>query len=259
MPIINKIFCKSSENMSEIKDNSVDLIVTSPPYNINIKYGNKWKNRKIIKSKSVKYKDNFDNYDYQDMIKKVFSECVRVLKKNGSFYLNMKNQFLKDSIITPFWILDILKKLYLKNIIIWNFDWGGSTSNRFSSRYEYVFFFTKNKSNWTFNLNDISIPSVNYRPDRYKTQFKNPSDVWKIPLVSGNSHERTNHPAQYPEKLIERIILASTNKKQIVLDPFMGSGTTAVVSKRLKRYYVGYEIHKKYIDIANQRLKNYEK
>ena len=117
MPIINKIFCKSSENMSEIKDNSVDLIVTSPPYNINIKYGNKWKNRKIVKSKSVKYKDNFENDDYQNMIKKVFLECVRVLKKNGSFYLNMKNQFLKDSIITPFWILDILKELYLKNII----------------------------------------------------------------------------------------------------------------------------------------------
>jgi DNA modification methylase len=99
---------------------------------------------------------------------------------------------------------------------------------------------------------------VNYRPDRYKTQFKNPSDVWKIPLVSGNSLERTNHPAQYPEKLIERIILASTNKKQVVLDPFIGSGTTAVVSKKLERYYVGYEIQKKYIDIANKRLKNYE-
>ena len=87
MPIINKIFCKSSENMSEIKDNSVDLIVTSPPYNINIKYGNKWKNRKIVKSKSVKYKDNFENDDYQNMIKKVFLECVRVLKKNVSFFL----------------------------------------------------------------------------------------------------------------------------------------------------------------------------
>jgi DNA modification methylase len=258
MSIKNKIFCKSSENMKEISNDSIDLIVTSPPYNINIKYGNKWKNRKIINSKSIKYEDNLEENEYRDMMKKVFLECIRVLKKNGSFYLNMKNQFLKNSMTTPFWIFDILKELYLKNIIIWNFDWGGSSPNRFSSRYEYVFFFTKNIKSWTFNLNDISIPSVNYRPDRYKTQFKNPSDVWKIPLVSGNSLERTNHPAQYPEKLIERIILASTNKKQIVLDPFMGSGTTAVVSKKLGRYYVGYEIHKKYIDIANKRLKNYE-
>ena len=88
----------------------------------------------------------------------------------------------------------------------------------------------------------------------YKTQFKNPSDVWKIPLVSGNSIERTGHPAQYPEKLIERIILAATNKKDLVLDPFMGSGTTANVAKKLGRNYVGYETNKEYIDIANKRL-----
>ena len=232
MNIKNKIFFKSSEKMNEIPDNTIDLIVTSPPYNIKINYGNKWNKRKIVSSKSIKYEDNLNEENYLKMIKKVSLECKRVLKKNGTVFFNLKNRLIDDEIRPPFWIIEFFKGLYLKNIIIWNFDWGGSTSRRFSSRYEYIFFFSKDKKKWTFNLDDIAIPSVNYRPDRYKTQFKNPSDVWKIPLVSGNSIERTGHPAQYPEKLIERIILATTNKKDLVLDPFMGSGTTAIVAKK---------------------------
>tara|TARA_B100001029_G_scaffold39706_1_gene30797 strand:+ start:160 stop:936 length:777 start_codon:yes stop_codon:yes gene_type:complete len=255
MNIKNKIFFKSSEKMNEIPDNTIDLIVTSPPYNIKINYGNKWNKRKIVSSKSIKYEDNLNEENYLKMIKKVSLECKRVLKKNGTVFFNLKNRLIDDEIRPPFWIIEFFKGLYLKNIIIWNFDWGGSTSRRFSSRYEYIFFFSKDKKKWTFNLDDIAIPSVNYRPDRYKTQFKNPSDVWKIPLVSGNSIERTGHPAQYPEKLIERIILAATNKKDLVLDPFMGSGTTANVAKKLGRNYVGYETNKEYIDIANKRLK----
>ena len=255
MNIKNKIFFKSSEKMNEIPDNTIDLIVTSPPYNIKINYGNKWNKRKIVSSKSIKYEDNLNEENYLKMIKKVSLECKRVLKKNGTVFFNLKNRLIDDEIRPPFWIIEFFKGLYLKNIIIWNFDWGGSTSRRFSSRYEYIFFFSKDKKKWTFNLDDIAIPSVNYRPDRYKTQFKNPSDVWKIPLVSGNSIERTGHPAQYPEKLIERIILAATNKKDLVLDPFMGSGTTANVAKKLGRNYVGYETNKEYIDIANNRLK----
>ena len=78
-------------------------------------------------------------------------------------------------------------------------------------------------------------------------------------MVSGNFLERTGHPAQYPEKLIERIILAGTNKDDIVLDPFIGSGTTAVVAKRLERKYIGYEIVSEYIDMANIRLANVDK
>ena len=255
MNIKNKIFFKSSEKMNEIPDNTIDLVVTSPPYNIKINYGNKWNKRKIVSSKSIKYEDNLNEENYLKMIKKVSLECKRVLKKNGTVFFNLKNRLIDDEIRPPFWIIEFFKGLYLKNIIIWNFDWGGSTSRRFSSRYEYIFFFSKDKKKWTFNLDDIAIPSVNYRPDRYKTQFKNPSDVWKIPLVSGNSIERTGHPAQYPEKLIERIILAATNKKDLVLDPFMGSGTTANVAKKLGRNYVGYETNKEYIDIANKRLK----
>lgn len=133
---------------------------------------------------------------------------------------------------------------------------GGSTNKRFAPRYEFVFWYINNPKDFTFNIEDVKIPALNYRPDRYKSQLKNPSDVWRIPMVSGNFEERTNHPAQYPEALIKRIILAGSNVGDIVLDPFMGSGTTAVVAKKLNRKYLGYELEDEYIQIANQRLDN---
>jgi len=244
--------------MSEVDDRSIALMVTSPPYNIDIPYGNKWRKRKIVKSKSVKYNDNLPENLYRNMLAQVFGETKRVLKKNGSVYLNIKNRYNGEQMIPPFWILDYFNDMYLRNIIIWNFDWGGATEKRFSSRYEFIFFFTKDRKDWVFNLENIKIPSVNYRPDRYKTQMKNPSDVWRIPLVRGNVPERTGHPAQYPEKLVERIIKASTRPGDIVLDPFMGSGTTAVVAKRLKRHYIGYETNKEYIKMANRRIEKSE-
>ncbi len=242
--------------MSEIPNNSIDTMITSPPYNINIAYGNKWEKRKNIGSKGKKYSDSLPEDKYRELLKSVFTETKRVLKPCGTMFINMKNRMINEQIVPPNFILDYLDDIYLKNIIIWNFDWGGATNKRFCSRYEYVYFFSMDKKKWTFNLEDVSIPSVNYRPDRYKTQMKNPSDVWNIPLVSGNSHERTEHPAQYPEKLIERIIKAVTNKGDIILDPFMGSGTTAVVAKRLNRDFVGYELNSEYVDIAKKRLKN---
>ena len=256
---MNKIFHSSSELMKELEDKSVDLMVTSPPYNININYGNKWENGKLIASKGKKYKDNLEEEQYREMIQNCINETKRVLKDNGQIWFNIKNRYDKGNMIPPFWILDYFQDMYLKNIIIWNFDWGGSTSKRFCSRYEYVFFFTKNKDDYKFNLDDVKIPALNYRPDRYKSQLKNPSDVWRMSLVSGNSPERTEHPAQYPEELIERIIKTGSNPNDLILDPFLGSGTTAVVAKKLGRNYIGYETELEFINIANKRLADAEK
>ena len=252
----NVIYLKSSEIMSEIPDNSVDLIVTSPPYNIDIKYGNKTSKGKIVESKGVKYSDKMSEEEYREMLRKVFQECKRVLKDNGSIWINIKNRLINDEVVPPFWIQDYFSDMYLKNLLVWNFDWGGSTNKRFAPRYEFIFWYTMDKKNYTFNLDDVKVPALNYRPDRYKTQLKNPSDVWRVSMVSGNFAERTNHPAQYPERLIERVILAGSNKGDVVLDPFMGSGTTAVVAKKLKRNYIGYELVEEYVEMANNRLKN---
>ena len=255
----NIIYNKSSEKMTEIKDQAIDLMVTSPPYNIDIQYGNRWEKRNIVDPKGKKYKDKLPEIHYRTMLKNVFNETKRVLKEDGQIWINIKNRCKNGVISSPFWILEYFEDMYLKNIIIWNFDWGGSTNKRFSSRYEYLFFFSKNNKRYTFNLDDVKIPSLNYRPDRYKSQLKNPSDVWKISLVSGNSKERTSHPAQFPEELIERVLKVGTNEGNVVLDPFMGSGTTAVVAKRLKRKYIGYETTSDYIKISNKRLANVKK
>lgn len=250
----NIIYLQSSENMKQIPDNSIDLIVTSPPYNIDIKYGNKTSKGKVVESKGVKYADNMEENEYRKLLGNVFKECKRVLKEDGSIWINIKNRLIKDSVVPPFWIQEYFEDMYLKNLLVWNFDWGGSTSKRFAPRYEFIFWYTKSNKNYKFNLDDVKVPALNYRPDRYKSQLKNPSDVWRVSMVSGNFQERTAHPAQYPEKLVERIILAGTNSEDIVLDPFMGSGTTAVVAKKLGRSYIGYEIEKEYLDIANERL-----
>ncbi len=253
---MNKIFNKSSELMSELPDKSVSLMVTSPPYNIDISYGNKWKDGKLVEAKGKKYKDNLSEDLYREMLMRVLNETKRVLKDDGQIWFNIKNRYSDENMIPPFWIMDYFQDMFLKNIIIWNFDWGGSSNKRFCSRYEYVFFFTKHKKKYTFNLDDVKIPALNYRPDRYKSQLKNPTDVWRMSLVSGNSPERTEHPAQYPEELIERIIKTGSNVGDLVLDPFMGSGTTAVVAKKLGRNFVGYESEKDYIKIAEKRLEN---
>lgn len=253
---INKIYEEDCiQGMKKLPDESVTLIVTSPPYNINIDYGNKHKNGRVILSKGVKYDDKLPEEEYRKLLDNTFNECKRILKKNGSIWINIKNRVVDGIVQPPFWILDFFKDMFLKNIIIWNFDWGGSTNKRFSPRYEYVFWFTKNKEDYIFNLDDVKIPALNYRPDRFKSQEKNPSDVWYIQMVSGNYPERTSHPAQYPEELIERIILVASNKEDIVLDPFIGSGTTARVAKDLDRKYLGYDNKKEYIKMAEERLR----
>lgn len=251
---VSQIYCKSSEEMPEIEDGSVSLIVTSPPYNIKVRYGNVHKNGKVIKSKGIKYKDNLSEDEYRQLLRKVFNECKRVLKQNGSIWINIKNRFDDDIIIPPFWITDFFDDMFLKNIIIWNFDWGGATNKRFSPRYEYVFWFTKDKKDYIFNLDNVKIPALNYRPDRFRSQWKNPSDVWYMQIVSGNYPERTSHPAQYPEELIERIIKVASNEGDVVLDPFVGSGTTARVAKDLNRKYIGYESNPEYVEICKKRL-----
>ena len=254
----NTIYNSSSENMSQIDDKSVKLVVTSPPYNIDIQYGNKTSKGQVVSSKGVKYEDNLDEDTYRNMLRTIFNECKKKIADDGSIWVNIKNRVDNGIIIPPFWVMDFFEDMFLKNIIIWNFDWGGSTNKRFAPRYEYVFWFVKDKKNYTFNLDDIKVPALNYRPDRYKSQMKNPTDVWRISMVSGNFEERTEHPAQYPEKLIERIILAGTNENEIVLDPFMGSGTTAVVAKKLNRHYLGSELNPDYIRIAEKRLIYYK-
>ena len=118
---LDKIYNHSSEFMTEISDKSIDLVVTSPPYNIDIKYGNKTVNGKVSESKGIKYTDNMNEDDYRHMLDVVFTECKRVVSDTGSIWINIKNRCIDGVISPPFWIQEYFKDMYLKNLIIWNY------------------------------------------------------------------------------------------------------------------------------------------
>ena len=157
------------------------------------------------------------------------------------------------------------RKLILRNRIVWTFGHGLHTENRFSGRHETVLWFTKGKND-TFNLDCVRIPQKypgkTYFKGKKKGQIsgnpkgKNPSDVWDIPNVKSNHIEKTIHPCQFPEALAQRLILALSNKGDIVYDPYSGSGTTALACYLNDRKFLGTELDEQYFKISIDRLKS---
>ncbi len=242
--------------LKQVSDDSAQLVITSPPYNI----GKEYEKRQKLQS-------------YLDFQEKVIRECYRVLKPNGSICWQTGNYVDNGSIIPlDIIIYPIFDKLGMKmrNRIIWHFGHGLHASKRFSGRYESVVWFTKT-DDYFFNLDPIRIPqkypSKKYFKGDKKGQLscnplgKNPSDVWDIPNVKSNHVEKTEHPCQFPIALIERLVLSMTKENDLVLDPFIGAGTTAVAALLHNRKSAGADIEKKYLNIAKKRielLSNYE-
>ena len=180
-----------------------------------------------------------------------------------SRYMNEENEVVtanNGSLEPPTWILEFTRgKLFLKNMIIWNYDINSDTqNNKFHPRYEFWFWFTKQKKDYKFDVDRIRVTPKTI-DKRNNPLGANPTDVWYYPIVKGNSKERNFHPAQFPEKMIERIILSCSNEKDIVLDPFLGSGTTSVVAKRLNRNSIGFEINPNYIMNIKKRMNSNQK
>ena len=236
--------------LKQIPDNSIQLIVTSPPYNIGKEYENKLKLDTYIKQQA-----------------EVIKECARILKPTGSICWQIGNFVNKGSIMP----LDIVLTpiftdlgLKMRNRIVWHFEHGLHCSKRFSGRYETIVWFTKS-DDYVFNLDPVRIPqkypSKKYfrgpRAGQYSCNplGKNPGDLWVIPNVKNNHVEKTNHPCQFPVELIERLILSMTNKGDWVLDPFLGAGTSIIAALKNERKGAGSEINKKYIDISLNRIK----
>jgi adenine-specific DNA-methyltransferase len=151
--------------------------------------------------------------------------------------------------------------------IVWNYGAGVAGSKFFSPRNEKFLWYVKNQEDYTFNLDDVRDLNVKY-PNQKKNgkikvnlNGKNPTDVWEFPKVTSGqnraSKERTPHSAQFPKAVIERIIDSASNQNELVLDPFMGSGTTAIVSLGLQRLVIGFEIKQEYCDIAANRIDNF--
>lgn len=235
--------------LKQIPNNEAMLIVTSPPYNIGKEYE---------KVKSI------ENYLKEQ--EKVIEECVRVLNEKGSICWQVGN--LVNGEVYPLDILlyPIFKKygLHLRNRIVWHFGHGLHCSNRFSGRYETILWFTKSKD-YVFNLDPVRVPQKYPNKKHFKGNKKgqlsgnplgkNPSDVWDIPNVKSNHPEKTEHPCQFPIELVERLVLSMTNKNDLVIDPFMGVGSTVIASIKNDRRCAGADTMKKYLTIAKKRLK----
>ena len=235
--------------MAAMPSGSVQLIVTSPPYNIGKQY-----ERRV----------SLDTYLEQQ--ERIIKECVRLLADTGSICWQVGNYIGKDEVVPlDLALYPIFKKygLYMRNRMVWHFEHGLHCSKRFSGRYETINWFTKSDK-YVFNLDPIRVPQK-YPHKKYfkgpKTGQlscnplgKNPGDVWIIPNVKHNHVEKTDHPCQFPVELIERLILSMTNPGDLVLDPFMGAGTTPVAAFLHNRKGAGADVVADYVKIARERV-----
>ena len=209
-------------------DETFDLIVTSPPYN----YGGFSRNGRV-KSYDT-YSDDMPIEDYQDWIGDILKECARTLKQGGAMYWNHKGKFEDFRFKHCFWIIDKCP-LYFAQHIVWKYPASPDVAKiKWYPRKEDVFYFTKGK------------------PKYFNEDMARITDIWEI-----NHQEGNEHPAPFPISFAERCILASSEKGDLVYDPFMGSGTTAVACVKNDRQYIGTEISEKYITMANKKIEGY--
>ena len=240
----NKIFNKSSEDMSEIPDNSVHLIITSPPYNV-----------------AKEYDKNLTLEEYFDLLYRVFKECYRVLCDGGRACINIANIGRKPYISLTRGVYEIMESIGFlsRGEIIWNKSasagvstaWGSwcSASNPvLRDVHEYILIFSKNSFGRKLSKKEKEIKKSTITKEEFLEYTKS---IWTF---NAESAKRVGHPAPFPVELPNRLIKLYSFTNDIILDPFMGSGTTAIAAINNNRYFVGYEIEKRYIKIANERL-----
>lgn len=239
----NTIFCKSSENMTEIPDNSVHLMVTSPPYNVGKDY-----------DEDISFKD------YREFLRNVWKEVYRVLAPGGRACINVANLGRKPYIpLHAFIIQDMLDTGFLmRGEIIWVKKGGGAPSTAWGTwmsaknpvirdEHEYILVFSKG----TFERR------INKESTMNREEFLSYTrSVWEI---KPESAKKVGHPAPFPLELPYRLIQLYTFKGDIVLDPFMGSGQTAIASLMCERFYIGYEKEEQYVYLAENRIQMFLK
>lgn len=237
------------EYMRRLRKGSMHLIITSPPYNLGKEYEKKTSLEQYIEEQSA-----------------TIAEAVRLLHDKGSICWQVGNH-VDDGEVFPLDIIlyQLFKNhgLKLRNRIIWSFGHGLHCQKRFSGRHETILWFTKS-DDYIFNLDPVRVPSKYPNKKHFKGPNKgelscnplgkNPSDTWEIPNVKANHVEKTDHPCQFPVALIERLVLSLTNRRQNVLDPYLGVGSSAIAAIKQERNAYGCDIIKDYVDIANDRI-----
>ena len=251
--------------LKKIEDRKFDLIITSPPYNIGKSYETKTSIEKYLETQE-----------------EIINELVRTLSDKGNLCWQVGNYVDKGEIYPlDIYYYQIFKKLGLKlrNRIIWHFGHGLHASNRFSGRYETILWFSKT-DDYIFNLDNVRVPSkypgkLHFKgPKKGKPSGnplgKNPSDIWEIieqdwdkgmwdiPNVKSNHPEKTDHPCQFPIELVERCVLALTEEKSWILDPFAGVGSSVIAAIKNDRNAVGIERDETYCKIARQRIADFK-
>lgn len=235
--------------MKDLPPSLFDLTVTSPPYNI-----------------GKEYEKPMSLVDYIEWCDNWMKEIHRLTKENGTFWLNVGYLEIEDkakAIPIPYLLWDKLP-FYLIQEIVWNYGAGVAGKKFFSPRNEKLLWCVKNRNNYVFNLDDIRDKNVKYPNQKKNGKLKcnplgkNPTDVWQIAKVTSgkkrSSKERTSHPAQFPIELINRIVKASSNTGDVVMDPFLGSGTTAIAALANNRMFVGFELKEEYCVLSKERI-----
>jgi len=235
---LNRIYNEDClEGMKQIPDNSIDLVVTSPPYNKSFYDKHTPSKHDVWKQRNIKYEnfnDDMQPEKYREWQKTLLQEMVRIIKPEGSIFYNHKSFSVKHKLNFPTFVFDF----NVRQLIIWDRK---STPQlapiRFLPTTEYVFWITKS----------------NIQPKFYNNELIFKKEVWELA-----AKPMLDHPAPFPIEIPTNCILATTDKNDIVLDPFMGSGTTALACCNTGRNYIGFEISSEYCDLANKRIHDQE-
>ena len=243
---VNQVFCEDAlEGIARIPDASIDLILTDPPYNLGKDYGN------ASDQQSVEA--------YLAWTEQWIAAVLPKLKANGSLYIFLTWRFAPEIFVM------LKKRMTMMNEIIWDRrvpSMGGSVRS-FSSVHDTIGFCVKRKD-YYFDLDAVRSPyDAETKKARSRSIFVgakwlevgyNPKDVWSVSRLHREHPERADHPTQKPLEIIERMVKASCPPGGVVLDPFMGSGTTAIAAKRLGRQFTGFELNPAYCEIIQARL-----
>jgi site-specific DNA-methyltransferase (adenine-specific) len=239
---------------------SVDLAFADPPFNIGYEYD--------------VYDDRQSRAEYLLWTERWLAAVERVLRPGGSFYVAIGDEYAAELKVR----LDA-RGLTLRNWIVWHYTFGVSCTRKFNRSHAHILYYVKGR-HFTFNAEAVRVPSARQttyadrranpagkvpddtwvlRPQEEERCFRPEDDTWYVSRVCGTFKERTGHPCQMPEAVLERIVRVSSNPGDLVLDPFAGSGTTLATAKRLGRHYLGVELSPQYAEAARRRLEQVQR
>ena len=244
--LLNTIIEGSCENMKDIPNNSLHLMITSPTYNV-----------------SKEYDNDLSLNEYLDLLKNCFTETYRVLVNGGRACINIANVGRKPYIPLSDYVSKIMIEIgfNMRGEIIWNKSAGAGISTAWGSFqsasnpilrdvHEYILIFSKGNYKRERDKNEKEFRYDNISKEEFIEWTKS---IW---TMNPESAKRIGHPAPFPEELPNRLIKLFSFTNDIVIDPFMGSGTTAIAAIKNSRNFVGYEINEEYINLANNRIEN---